>query len=143
VNDADRVLRVHLHPMYEGASDREVARIAGVTREFARDERQQIDAERGIAELIGRADELRALDGFSGDAVAYLHSLLDRATMARTRRLLKTLERVAALPVPPTKSNGGARPPEQPRGASPTRNGDGGPSQDARGSKVTGLGAYR
>lgn len=140
---ADRVLRIHVHPLFEGASDREVARAAEVPRAFAREERQRIDAERDVARVLARADRLRELDGFTGDAVAYLESLLDRATIARTRKLLKTLERVAALPVPPTKSNGGARPPEQSRGASLPRNREGGLSRDDRGSHVEGRRAHR
>jgi hypothetical protein len=140
MTDADRVMYWHLHPLFVGASDREVARAARVRPEYAREQRHQVDHERGMAALLERADALRVLDGFEGDAVAYLESLLGRALVAHSRSLRKRLERQTARSASPNPLRGGARPPEQSRGASPTRNGDDG---RGRGSKVTGLGADR
>lgn len=131
-----RVMWVLGHAMFDDASDLEIAQAARSTVSAVRAERDQMARDRGVAALLERAASVSREDGPGGDPVAYLDSLLDRALEAAEKRRWRAAARVLARQT----ITGGARPPEQSRGAPGDRIPGGGLSPR---SDATGRGAYR
>lgn len=133
---ADRVLYWHTDPLCEGASDREVADLAGVSVEYAREQRRQIDRERGYYAAWAEAERLRVETGYRGttaelveSALALFGGALANARLERARSHFRAAKANAATQAPTSleerraeahrggKRYAGAQPAYQSRGA--------------------------
>lgn len=156
--DADRVIAAVIDPLFAGASPREIAAELRLDPTYVEEQCAVIAHERGVAALLARAEDVRlrladlpaSCRPDIGSAVALLEAALTHVEATATRKAVRLAQRLATAPehaaathVAATKVTGGARPPEQSRGATGSRNPVGGPSQDVRGSYVEGRRAYR
>lgn len=107
MTEADRVAHWHLHPLFEGAADREIARVAKVAPEVVADVRTKVDADRASAHALADADRLvaygatdllralehadtvRGLVGYDLDLVSFINDVMISAAFRHHSRAAK------------------------------------------------------